>query len=1212
MKKKELENRIKELELELSSQNASKYDVQKSHKNEQRFHNLIEQSIYPILIFKGEDMILDIANDPLLKIFNVGKEALGKPFLEILPEMKDQPFMGLLLDVLHNHITHYGKEQPAYFERENGERETIYFNFVYHPYKENDGTVSGVIVNATDVTELVLARKKAEESEARFRSLVMQAPVAIGIYKGKEYIAEVVNELSLQMISKGVDFVGKPLFDVLPELETQGFKALMDAVMQSGTTYYGNAWEFYINKNNISTLGYYNFIIQQLKAADETATGIIVVANEITEQILARKKVEESEKNLQDVFYQAPTAIAILEGVNHKYVLANSLYQKMISRTEEQLLGKTVKEVFPELEASGAFEIFDTVFNTGEPFLAPEFETTIDRFNDGSPHTAYYNFSLKPLKTGEKITSLMVVAYDITEQILASRKIEESEHRYHNLVYTSPYMIAIFKGEDMIIDIANDSILQSWGKGKDIIGKPLFEVIPEVIEQGFDKLLLNVYKTGQPIHAYETPVTLLRNGKQELMHYNFIYQAQRNVYGEIEGVAVLANEVTPQVEAKIKIIESEERFRSLADNIPLNVFTIEPTAEANISYWNKYWLDYTGQTIEEALGRAWDGIVHPDDVQSIMDVYVPAFEARQPYYLSGFRVKRHDGEYRWFAVQSNPRYLPNGEFMGYIGVGLDIHEQKLAEEALKQSEAHFRLLANLMPTKISNASADGGITYFNKHWLDFSGFSFEELRDFGYHQIMHPDEIAEFQTRFQNAASTLTDLAMEMQFKNTEGDYIWHLHIASPIKDEKGNLKMWISVTTDISEQIKIRDTNLSIYEKHANELKHAKELAELARLKAEEAVKFKQQFLSNMSHEIRTPLNSILGFTNVLLKTELGEKQKDFVQAIKTSSHSLTSLINDILDLAKVDAGKMTFVKQPFDMQKSIKSILHSFDLKLKEKNLEFRIKYDSEIPSIVVGDSVRLNQIILNLMSNAIKFTHKGKIALNIKQLSEDEENVSIQFTVSDTGIGIADNKIDLIFNLFEQADISTSSSYGGTGLGLAIVKQLIEFQGGSISVSSKIGEGSTFSFMLPFGKTNMKTEEETETLKLDSKIKNLRVLVAEDVALNQLLIKIILSDFGFEHDVVSNGKMAIEKLQTNTYDIILMDLQMPEMSGFEATEYIRKTMKSNIPIIALTADVTTVDIDKCKEFGMDDYLSKPIIENQLYSKIVELVKKATIIID
>jgi len=301
-----------------------------------------------------------------------------------------------------------------------------------------------------------------------------------------------------------------------------------------------------------------------------------------------------------------------------------------------------------------------------------------------------------------------------------------------------------------------------------------------------------------------------------------------------------------------------------------------------------------------------------------------------------------------------------------------------------------------------------------------------------------------------------------------------------------------------------------------------------------------------------------------------------------------------------------MTFEKKPFEIRKSIKSTLYSFDLKIKEKNIELIKEYDSKIPSIVLGDTVRLNQIILNLLSNAVKFTHKGKIILSVKLLDEDDENVTIEFAVADTGIGIAADKIDSIFNVFEQAEIGTANSYGGTGLGLAIVKQLIEAQGGSISVKSKIGEGSTFSFILSFGKTNIKSNEEIEILKLDSEIKTLWVLVAEDIALNQLLIKIILGDFGFEYEIVGNGKIAIEKLQTNSYDIILMDLHMPVMNGFEATEYIRKTMKSQIPIIALTADVTTADVSKCKEFGMDDYISKPINENLLYSKIVELVRK------
>jgi len=373
------------------------------------------------------------------------------------------------------------------------------------------------------------------------------------------------------------------------------------------------------------------------------------------------------------------------------------------------------------------------------------------------------------------------------------------------------------------------------------------------------------------------------------------------------------------------------------------------------------------------------------------------------------------------------------------------------------------------------------------------------------------------------------------------------------------------------------------------------------AKVAAESATKAKQQFLSNMSHEIRTPLNSILGFTNVLLKTKLDVDQDEFVQAIKTSGMSLNLIINDILDLAKVDAGRLTFEKKPFEIRKSIKSLLFSFDLKIKEKNLELVEDYDSKIPLMVLGDSVRLNQIILNLISNAVKFTHTGKIILNSKLISENDETVTIEFAITDSGIGIAADKLNSIFNVFEQAETGTANSYGGTGLGLAIVKQFVEAQGGSINFKSNLGIGSTFSFILPFEKTSIKSLEKIEILQLDSKMINLKVLVAEDVALNQLLIKIILNDFGFQHEIVANGKIAIEKLQTNTYDIILMDLQMPEMNGFETSAYIRNTLKLTIPIIALTADVTTADVTKCKEFGMNDYISKPINENLLYSKIM-----------
>lgn len=359
------------------------------------------------------------------------------------------------------------------------------------------------------------------------------------------------------------------------------------------------------------------------------------------------------------------------------------------------------------------------------------------------------------------------------------------------------------------------------------------------------------------------------------------------------------------------------------------------------------------------------------------------------------------------------------------------------------------------------------------------------------------------------------------------------------------------------------------------------------------------------MSHEIRTPMNAIIGFTNVMLKTQLSDHQKEYINAIKTSGEALTVLINDILDLAKVDSGKMTFERRAFKLDESMSAVLHLFEAKVLEKEVRFIMEYDEAIPSILMGDPIRLHQIMLNLVSNAVKFTLRGTIATRFSVVHEDEEKVTIEFAVTDTGIGIPENMLGHIFENFQQASFGTSRLYGGTGLGLAIVKQLIESQGGSISVKSKEGIGSTFSFLLSFDKAGMLPDEEQTAVLADPGINKISVLVVEDVPLNQLLIKTLLNDFGFDYDSAVNGKIAVEKLKQHTYDIILMDLQMPEMNGFEATRYIRDTLKRNTPIMALTADVTTMDFAKCTTFGMDDYISKPIDERLLYNKIVSLVE-------
>ncbi|HLO59789.1 MAG TPA: ATP-binding protein [Bacteroidales bacterium] len=430
----------------------------------------------------------------------------------------------------------------------------------------------------------------------------------------------------------------------------------------------------------------------------------------------------------------------------------------------------------------------------------------------------------------------------------------------------------------------------------------------------------------------------------------------------------------------------------------------------------------------------------------------------------------------------------------------------------------------------------------------------------------------------------------------------------SVYKDESGKVVGVVVVARDITDHKRIETELMQakiFAEKAAKMAEEAKQKAEKATKIAENAVISKQQFLSNMSHEIRTPMNSIIGFTKVMLKTTLTAKQKEYLTAIKMSGDVLTVLINDILDLAKVDAGKMVFEKKPFNLALSISAMIHLFEPKIHEKNLKLIRKYDIKIPKVLVGDSVRLHQILINLVSNAVKFTNKGKIVVEVQLLKEDESSVSVEFTVTDTGIGITADKIENIFENFQQATSNTSRLYGGTGLGLAIAKQLVKQQGGTISVKSSTDKGTSFRVVLPFIKTNANIETVTRAGKQKLKPKNLKVLVVEDIALNQLLMKTLMDDFGFIYDFAANGKIAIEKLNDVHYDIILMDLQMPEMNGFEATKYIRETMHSRIPIIALTADVTTTDLKKCKSVGMNDYISKPVDEMLLYDKIIDALE-------
>ncbi len=538
---------------------------------------------------------------------------------------------------------------------------------------------------------------------------------------------------------------------------------------------------------------------------------------------------------------------------------------------------------------------------------------------------------------------------------------------------------------------------------------------------------------------------------------------------------------------------------------------------------------------------------------------------------------------------------------------VQIEIEKKATKLIEDSEKNYRNLIQSLPVAVYTCDKNGLVQLYNKAAVELWGREPKVGKDFWYGswKLFNSDGTPlplEECSMFIALKEERAVLGQEIIIEGLDGVQRNVMPNPQPIFDQHGKLTGIINTLIDITAQ-----------KRFENELVQAKSDAELKTQIAEDALKAKQQFLSNMSHEIRTPMNAVVGFTNVVLKTTLSESQKEYINAIKISGDALIVLIDDILDLAKVDSGKMTFDQSPFNLSSSICAMLQLFETKIGEKNLELIKVYDNTIPQVLLGDPMRLRQIILNLVSNAVKFTSKGSITMSVHLLKEDTKQVIIEFSLTDTGIGIPKDRIQHIFNDFEQVSRETFSSYGGTGLGLAIVKQLVELQGGTIIVNSKVGVGSTFGFIMNFEKTDLSIEA-VENLGVIQKqsllamnLKKIKVLVVEDLALNQLLIKIIIADFGFELDIANNGKIAVEKLQKNHYDIVLMDLQMPEMNGFEATSYIRNKLKSQIPIIALTADVTTVDIEKCKKAGMNDYISKPIDEKLLYSKMVICLKKS-----
>jgi PAS domain S-box-containing protein len=933
----------------------------------------------------------------------------------------------------------------------------------------------GELIRATDWSQTPVGPPSAWPQSLRTTvSILLSSRFPMFLWWGPELI-QFYNDAyrpSLGNTGKHPHAVGQRGAECWPEIwPTIG--PLIENVMQRGESVYFEDQLIPIYRNGGLEDVYWTFSYSPVRGESGKVEGVLVVCNETTEQVLNLKRLEETGKQLKshineardkerkfrNIVMQAPIGITIFRGADFKIEMANESYLQVVGRSEEQFVGRLLRDALPEvMDAVGP--LLENVYTTGTPYYGVEFEVPLVRY--GIREICYFNFVYYPLREDDgTISGVMVVATEMTQQVLARKKLEESETRFRNMVTQSPIPMTIFRGKDFIIELANETMIRNlWRRTWDEVkGRPLLDVFPELRDQPYPALLKSVMETGMAYSDKEAEAMVDGPGGKQTHYLDFEYAPLFNLDRTVSGIMVTVSDVTEKVKARQQITDDAERLTLATEGTRLATWDLDlRTYEIIHSPRMARIFGFPEDThlSQPQMRQA----VHPRDLSMVEKAFEAALKNGVYYYEA--RIIHPDETVRWIQTRGKVLYSDDHVPLRMLGTMIDITERKRAERIIQESEKKFRTLADSMPQFIWTADEAGNLNYFSRSVYQYTGITEPKQLAESWWKTIHPQDRKSTLKAWQESLTKGTDFLFEHRFRHHEGTYRWQLSRAVPQRDVAGKIEMWVGTSTDIHDRklftdelenkVQQRTTELNLL--NQNLLKSNNELA---------------QFAYVASHDLQEPLRKIQTFAGRILDVEsknLSERGRDYFQRMQSASVRMQQLIVDLLSFSRANTNEKYF--EVTDLNHVLLIVKEQLKDTIDQKQA---VILSSTLPVLNII-SFQFEQLFTNLIANALKFSkpnvapliaiHADKVSRDHVRHTDADELFYHRIVITDNGIGFEPQFNERIFQVFQR--LHGKDEYPGTGIGLAICKKIIENHQGFIEASGELNKGAVFTIYVP----------------------------------------------------------------------------------------------------------------------------------------------------